>query len=201
MDSSMVKIDILLTGVGGQGVVLAGDVLGDVALEAGYDVKKTDTLGMAQRGGSVVAHIRLAGRVASPLISRGQADFLVAFEKLEALRWLDYLTPGATVIINDEAIPPLAVSRSEAAYPGDDDIKRSLERHASRVYFVDGPRLTDGLGNRKTLNILLLGALSACLPFALEVWRAAISRRLPPKLAAINLAAFEAGRRAVLGES
>jgi indolepyruvate ferredoxin oxidoreductase beta subunit len=197
----MAKIDILLTGVGGQGVVLAGDVLGDVALGAGYDVKKTDTLGMAQRGGSVVAHIRLAGQVASPLISRGQADFLVAFEKLEALRWLDYLTPGATVIINDEAIPPLAVGRGEAAYPGDEDINSSFEQYAGHVYFVDGPRLTDGIGNRKTLNILLLGALAARLPFALEAWQAAISRRLPPKLAAVNLAAFEAGRRAVLGKS
>src|SRR4030042_6372644 len=106
----MKEMDFLITGVGGQGVVLASDILGETALAAGYDVKKTDTLGMAQRGGSVVSHVRIAEKVWSPLIKEGAADILIAFEKLEAARWSYYLSEGSAAIVNNQTTPPLSVS-------------------------------------------------------------------------------------------
>jgi len=106
----MKKIDLLMTGVGGQGTILASDIIGEVALASGYDVKKTDTLGMAQRGGSVTSHVRLASKVYSPLIKEGEADIMLAFEKLEAARWGYYLKPGGIAIVNNLALPPLSVS-------------------------------------------------------------------------------------------
>ncbi|HJX35413.1 MAG TPA: indolepyruvate oxidoreductase subunit beta, partial [Dehalococcoidales bacterium] len=108
--SSKAKFDLLLTGVGGQGNILASDIIGKVALTAGYDVKKTDTLGMAQRGGSVVSHVRIAEKVYSPLIQEGGVDILLAFEKLEGIRWVNYLRPGGIAIINNHALPPLSVN-------------------------------------------------------------------------------------------
>ena len=108
--SSKTKIDLLLTGVGGQGNILASDIIGEVAIITGYDVKKTDTLGMAQRGGSVVSHVRIAEKVYAPLIKEGEVDFLLAFEKLESIRWANYLRPGGVAIINNYAVPPLSVN-------------------------------------------------------------------------------------------
>jgi len=104
----MNKYDLLITGVGGQGNILASDIIGEAALSAGYDVKKTDTLGMAQRGGSVISHLRIAEHVNSPLIRQGDVDILLAFEKLEAARWIQFLKPGAVTIINNHALPPLS---------------------------------------------------------------------------------------------
>ncbi|MBM3154080.1 MAG: indolepyruvate oxidoreductase, partial [Chloroflexi bacterium] len=106
----MDKQDILMVGVGGQGTILASDILGDVALAASYDVKKTDTLGMAQRGGSVISHVRLAKKVWSPMIKEGEVDILLAFEKLEAARWAHFLKPGGLALVNNHANPPLSVS-------------------------------------------------------------------------------------------
>ncbi|MBM4450724.1 MAG: indolepyruvate oxidoreductase, partial [Chloroflexi bacterium] len=115
----MDKQDILMVGVGGQGTILASDILGDVALAASYDVKKTDTLGMAQRGGSVISHVRLAKKVWSPMIKEGEVDILLAFEKLEAARWAHFLKPGGLALVNNHANPPLSVSLGTHRYPND----------------------------------------------------------------------------------
>jgi indolepyruvate ferredoxin oxidoreductase beta subunit len=195
MKNGMKKLDILVTGVGGQGVVLASDIIGETALAAGFDVKKTDTLGMAQRGGSVVSHIRLGEKVWSPLIKEGDCDLLLAFEKLEAARWSHYLASGAAAIINNYEQPPLSVGLGQENYPSEDDITAALKRRTDRIYFIDANKLAKELGNVRTLNILMLGCFSAFAPVDVAVWKDHISRRLPENIRDINLAAFDRGRK------
>ena len=192
------KLDILLTGVGGQGVVLAGDIIGDVALAAGYDVKKSDTLGMAQRGGGVVAHIRLGKDVESPIIPQGEVDFMLGFEKLEAARWAHFLKEGALVIYNDQAIPPLSVSREEAVYPSDEQIMLTLTERTPDIFPINASKLAEELGNPKILNIIMLGAFSMFAPFPPDPWRKAITERVPENLLEINLKAFTMGRKEIM---
>ena len=153
----MKKLDLLITGVGGQGIILASDIIAEAALAAGYDVKKTDTLGMAQRGGSVVSHVRIAHRVWSPLIKEGEADMLVAFEKLEAARWGYYLQPGAIVIVNNHVLPPLSVNLGTERYPSDEEITSILRQRSEHIYFVNGTSRVRELGNMRTLNMFMLG--------------------------------------------
>jgi indolepyruvate ferredoxin oxidoreductase beta subunit len=193
------KLDILVTGVGGQGVVLASDIIGETALAAGFDVKKTDTLGMAQRGGSVVSHVRLAPKIWSPLIKEGEVDLLLAFEKLEAARWSHYLKPGAVAIVNIYEQPPLSVSLGQEKYPDDDEIKKALRRRTDRIYFIDANKKAQELGNVRTLNILMLGCFSVFAPIDVAVWKESISRRLPENIREINLTAFEMGRKEIEG--
>jgi indolepyruvate ferredoxin oxidoreductase beta subunit len=192
-------MDLLVTGVGGQGVVLASDIIGETALAAGYDVKKTDTLGMAQRGGSVVSHVRLAEKVRSPLIREGEVDLLLSFEKLEAARWSHYLKPGAVTIVNTYEQPPLSVSLGQEKYPTDDEIDAALKRRTDQVYLIDGNKRAEELGNVRTLNIYMLGCFSVFAPLDVEVWQESISRRLPEKLREINLTAFAMGRKEIEG--
>ena len=195
----MKKLDILVTGVGGQGVVLASDIIGETALAAGFDVKKTDTLGMAQRGGSVVSHLRLAEKVWSPLIKEGEVDLLLSFEKLEAARWSHYLKPGAVAIVNSYEQPPLSVSLGQEKYPSDDEIIAALKRSTDRVFFIDGNKRAQELGNVRTLNIFMLGCFSVFAPLDFAVWKESISRRMPPNILEINLTAFEMGRKEIEG--
>jgi len=136
--NSNTKIDLLLTGVGGQGNILASDIIGEVAMAAGFDVKKTDTLGMAQRGGSVVSNVRIAEKVYSPLIKEGEVDFMLAFEKLEGVRWASHLQPGGVAIINNYAVPPLSVNLSVEKYPADAEVMQVLQQRSSRIYLVEG---------------------------------------------------------------
>ncbi len=192
-------MDILVTGVGGQGVVLASDIIGEAALAAGFDVKKTDTLGMAQRGGSVVSHVRLAERVWSPLIKEGEVDLLLAFEKLEAARWSHYLKKNAVVIVNSYEQPPLSVSLGQEKYATDDEIVAALKRRTDKIYLIDGNKKAQELGNVRTLNIFMLGCLATFAPLKTEVWKDTISRRLPEHLREINLKAFEMGRKEIEG--
>jgi indolepyruvate ferredoxin oxidoreductase beta subunit len=199
MKTKVKKMDVLITGVGGQGVVLASDIIGETALAAGFDVKKTDTLGMAQRGGSVVSHVRLASKVWSPLIKEGEVDLLLAFEKLEAARWSHYLKPGAIAIINNYVQPPLSVSLGQEKYPSDAEIAAALKRRTDRIYFIDGNKRAQELGNVRTLNIYMLGCFSAFAPLALDIWRDSISRRMPENIREINLKAFEMGRKEIEG--
>lgn len=190
----MKKRDLLMVGVGGQGIVLASDILGEVALAAGYDVKKTDTLGMAQRGGSVVSHVRIADKVWSPLIKEGDVDVLVAFEKLEAARWSYYLHPGGVAIVNNQSTPPLSVSLGTHRYPGDKEIEGTLRQRADRIYFVDGTDKAKELGDIRTLNMIMLGCMSFLLPIDADIWKDCISQRLSPKILKMNMAAFDKGR-------
>jgi indolepyruvate ferredoxin oxidoreductase beta subunit len=198
-NAKMEKMDILVTGVGGQGVVLASDIIGETALAAGFDVKKTDTLGMAQRGGSVVSHVRLAEKVWSPLIKEGEVDLILAFEKLEAARWSHYLAPGAVVIVNTYEQPPLSVSLGQEKYPSDDAIITALKRRTDRIYFIDADKIAKDLGNARTFNIVMLGCFSAFAPIDVAVWKESISRRLPENIREINLAAFDLGRKEIEG--
>ena len=191
----MKKLDLLITGVGGQGIVLASDIIGEAALAAGYDVKNTDTLGMAQRGGSVVSHIRLAPHVWSPLIKEGEADILVAFEKLEAVRWAHYLRPGAVAIVNNHALPPLSVNLGNEHYPSDEEITNILRQRAERIYFVNGTSRVKEMGNIRTLNMFMLGCVSLFLPLKVNIWKEIISQRLRPEMRQINIFAFDRGRK------
>jgi indolepyruvate ferredoxin oxidoreductase beta subunit len=193
----MSRIDLLITGVGGQGVILASDIAGEAALAEGYDVKKTDTLGMAQRGGSVVSNLRMAPRVWSPLIKEGEVDVLLSFEKLEAARWSYYLKPGGVAIVNDHALPPLAVSLGKARYPEEEELMAVLRARTDRVYLIPATSVASELGNVRTLNTLMLGCLSHFTPLKQESWQDSITARLPQKLHKVNLLAFEAGRKAI----
>jgi len=193
----MKKFDLLITGVGGQGVILASDIIGEVALAAGYDVKKTDTLGMAQRGGSVLSNVRIAHRVWSPLIKEGEVDIMLAFEKLEAARWSHYLKPGAVVILNNHALPPLSVNLGNEQYPGDKEIADILRRRSESIYFVNGTDGVRDLGNIRTLNMFMLGCVSLFLPFRVSLWKDGISQRIPSRIRQINIAAFDRGRKEI----
>ena len=190
----MKKQDVLMVGVGGQGIVLSSDILSEVALTAGYDVKKTDTLGMAQRGGSVVSHVRIADKVWSPLIKEGEVDILIAFEKLEAARWSYYLLEDSTAIVNNQTTPPLSVSLGAAQYPSDKEIESTLRQWAGRFYFVDGTSQAKELGDIRTLNMIMLGCVSSFLPIDVKIWKDCISQRLSPNILKMNMVAFDKGR-------
>jgi len=192
------KLDLLMAGVGGQGIVLASDIVAEAALQAGYDTKKTDTLGMAQRGGSVVSHVRIGDKVWSPLIREGEAELLVSFEKLEAARWGSYLSPGGLAIINRQVVPPLSVSRGVEHYPTDTEIANLLKQRTDRIIFVDGTARAGESGDLRTLNILMLGGLSFFVPsIGVGVWKESICRHLPAKAHAMNLKAFDFGRKEI----
>ncbi len=193
----MKKLDLLITGVGGQGVILASDIVGETALAAGYDAKKTDTLGMAQRGGSVISHVRIARQVWSPLIKEGEVDILVGFEKLEAARWSYYLRLGGVAIVNNQALPPLSVSQGNERYPSDEEIINILKLQTDRVYLVNGTKRAIELGNARTLNTFMLGCVSLFMPLKVLTWKDTISQHLPLNIQQINITAFEQGRKEI----
>jgi indolepyruvate ferredoxin oxidoreductase beta subunit len=190
------KQDILFVGVGGQGTILASDIVSEVALALGYDIKKSDTLGMAQRGGSVTSHVRIGPIVYAPLVSKHEADIIMAFEKLEAARWVNYLSPNGTVIINNYALPPLSISLGMAIYPDDQSILDSYFRLTRKVFMVDGIQEAVKLGDVRILNVFMLGILSIVLPYKYDekLWKNCISSHVPPKVIDINIRAFERGR-------
>jgi indolepyruvate ferredoxin oxidoreductase beta subunit len=185
---------VLLAGVGGQGVLLASEVLAEAAAIAGNDVKKSEVHGMAQRGGSVVSHLRFGPVVHSPLIPRGGADFLVSFERLETLRYLESLHAGSVVLVNDQRILPLPVSVGKAAYP--EDVEERVRAAGLRAHFVDGHGLALAAGNAKAVNAVILGALSALMDFAPALWEEALRRQIPARLLEVNRRAFALGRAA-----
>ena len=186
----------VLVGVGGQGTVLASDVLAELGLRLGYDVKKAEVHGMSQRGGSVVSHVRWGPQVFSPIISRGEADFLIAFEKLEAARALDWLRPGGTLLVNDYRIDPVTVSSGDALYPEDGAIKAAAGGVAGRVSWIPASQIAEQLGGMRVSNVVLLGALAALLADSADpaAWDAALTGRIPEKYAELNRRAFAAGR-------
>ena len=191
----MATTNFLLAGVGGQGTLLASDVLAAVGLDAGYDVKKSEVHGMAQRGGSVTTAVRWGDKVYSPLIAPAEADFVLALEKLEALRHVDRLRPGAVVLVNDYAIPPLSVSSGDDEYPDDARVRAVLEAFTEDCYLLPANELAESLGNPRVNNVVLLGALSHWLPdFALPKWLEAVRNRVPAQYANLNEQAFVLGR-------
>ena len=184
-------INILIVGVGGQGTLLASKVLGNLAMEAGYEVKVSELHGMAQRGGSVVTHVRFGDHVHAPLIDEGGADIILAFEKLEAARYLNYLRPGGTVIVNDLEIPPMPVIMGMAAYP--DDVLEMLEENAGAMHCIDATGIAEECGNVRAMNVVLLGVLAKCMDESRKDWEAALKKTIKPHLLDVNMAAFEKG--------
>lgn len=189
--------NVLIAGVGGQGIILLSDVLGRAAIRSGLGVRGSETHGMAQRGGSVVAHVRL-GDAKSPLIPRGRAEYLLALEPLEALRYLDYLAEHCQAVISTTPLPPASVHGTVAGYPGVELILQELSRYAE-VHPVDALSLAKRAGSVLTANVVMLGALSALRGFPLkeEILKESIAQRVPPKTVEMNLTAFKLGRRAV----
>ena len=190
-------INILVVGIGGQGVMTAAEMLARTAISQGYDVKKTEVAGMAQRGGVVSSHVRFGPRVYSPQIDAGEADLLIGFEAAEALRWLPYLRPTGVAMVNTLRIAPPVVSVGLYDYPPDPI--GELAATGIEVHAFDAGAIAEQLGNLKLVNTIMLGAISDYLPFPAEVLRESIVegfRAYKPKLADLNAQAFDAGREA-----
>lgn len=186
-------VNIVLCGVGGQGILVASDILSDVALLADKDVKKSEVHGMAQRGGSVISQVRYGKKIYSPLISKGDADYIVAFEKLEALRYIEYLKPKGRIFINDQEIIPLTVFSSDAEYPK--NIIEICRQDDAEVFEIDGIKIAEEFGNLRVLNVVMLGVISNFLDFTDEQWLESIKRHVPSKFYKLNEKAFRAGQR------
>jgi indolepyruvate ferredoxin oxidoreductase beta subunit len=186
--------NVLLVGVGGQGIVLASRVLAGLAFEAGLDVKQNEVHGLSQRGGSVTGHVRWSREVFTPVIMEGEAHFLLALEELEALRWAHFVRPDGLIVTDRRRIPPASVTAGGAEYPS--DLAEQLAGFAE-VLSVPGYRIALEMDLPRAANVVLLGALSARVQgFSLQEWRAAVAARVPARHREANLAAFEKGRAA-----
>jgi indolepyruvate ferredoxin oxidoreductase beta subunit len=183
---------ILLVGVGGQGIIRASDIMAEVFLDAGFDVKKSEIHGMAQRGGSVTSHVRFGEKVYSPTIKEGAADILLAFEALEALRWIHHVKSDSAVIMNDHRINPPVVNLGKMSYP--ERIEETLQQHCSRLHVLPATRLAQEAGDIRSANVVLLGAMSHLCGVEGDLWLRVILRNLPPKVHEVNRKAFALGR-------
>ena len=190
----MESVDFLLAGVGGQGTLLASDIISEVGVRAGRDAKKADVHGMAQRGGAVTSHVRWGERVASPLCERGKVDYFVGQEMLEALRWIEYLKPDGIAIVSRQRIVPASTVFGEDVYPDVSRVNAVLAQATPHVHFVDAIGTAEKLGNTRVANIVLLGALSRFLDVPADDWLHVILERVPAKYAEVNQRAFEGGR-------
>jgi indolepyruvate ferredoxin oxidoreductase, beta subunit len=184
--------NILLVGVGGQGILLASEILSETFMLAGYDVKKSEIHGMSQRGGSVVSHVRYGGEVFSPIVPEGEGDILFGFELLETCRYLSLLKKGATVIANDLCIPPPSVLSGKDIYP--EGLTEKIEAQFPDFLLVDGLKIATEAGNPRAANTALLGAVSRRLDIPEEFWMKAMGKMVPPKAIEVNRKAFLAGR-------
>ncbi|RTZ90484.1 MAG: indolepyruvate oxidoreductase subunit beta [Deltaproteobacteria bacterium] len=184
---------VLMAGVGGQGIILASDILSEVMLDAGFEVKKSEIHGMAQRGGSVSSHIRFGKSVYSPTIPKGSADFLICFEKLELLRWLDFCKEDTRVIVNDLELNPPMVNLGEAEYPRelfDETIKKF-----KNLTLVPASKAAMDLGNIRAANVVMIGIFSKFFDVEEKLWLDKILGKLPEKLHDLNRKAFNEGRK------
>lgn len=186
-------INFLLTGVGGQGTILASNVLADLGLSLGFDVKKAEIHGMSQRGGTVISYIRWAKEVFSPIISKGEADIIVAFEKLEALRAVEQIKPGGLILINDYEIIPVTVSSGLSKYPTDQEIKQIIHNYTTEDYWVRGMQIAEEIGYPKASNVVLLGALAKLLEIDKEKILTVVRSKIPSKYLPANEEAFVKG--------
>lgn len=184
--------NILMAGVGGQGVILASEIVSEAMMKSGYDVKKSEVHGMAQRGGSVTTHVRFGAKVYSPLIKDGEVDILFSFELLETMRYLNTLRENATLMVNAQKILPPSVTLGKDVYP--DNIAELLQTRYPRFKLIDAPAIARQAGNAKAVNVAFVGALSRYLDVSENNWHAAIEALLPPKLVEVNLKAFALGR-------
>ena len=182
--------NIMIVGVGGQGTLLTSRILGALTIQAGYDVKLSEVHGMAQRGGSVVTFVRYGDKVYEPVVEEGQADVLIAFERLEALRYAHFLKENGAIIVNDSRLDPMPVVIGAARYP--ENILEELGKH-HRVYKVDALEEAKRLGNSKVFNIIVLGIAAQHMDFSKEEWLKVIEETVPKKTIEINKKAFEVG--------
>jgi indolepyruvate ferredoxin oxidoreductase beta subunit len=186
--------NFLLAGVGGQGTLLAADVVSLVGMAQGYDVKKSEVHGMAQRGGSVTSHVRWGERVYSPLITPGEVDFFVAFERLEGLRYASLLRSTGALLVNDYRIAPISVSSGNGRYPSSEDEDGAYQGAIARRYLVPAMAMAGEIGNARVNNVIMLGALSALIDVPAERWEAVIAERVPARFVGLNRQAFAVGR-------
>ena len=182
--------NIMIVGVGGQGTLLTSRILGGIIRKAGYDVKLSEVHGMAQRGGSVVTYVRYGDKVYEPIVEEGQADVLIAFERLEAMRYAHFLKPDGVMIVNDQRMDPMPVVMGACKYP--DDILNTLEKD-HKVISVDAMDEAKKLGNAKVFNTVIIGLAAKNMDFDKEQWLDVISETVPPKTVEINQKAFLVG--------
>ena len=182
--------NIMIVGVGGQGSLLASKLLGWLLLNEGYDVKVSEVHGMSQRGGSVVTYVRFGEKVYSPIIDKGEADLIVSFEKLEAARYLDYLKPDGTVVVNTQQIDPMPVVIGAAEYP--ENILDTLKKD-HKVVSIDAMDEAKKLGNSRVFNTIIIGVAAKNMDFDKQQWLDVIANTVPPKTVEINQKAFEVG--------
>lgn len=187
--------NILVAGVGGQGVILASDIMADVFLEAGLDVKKSEVHGMAQRGGAVSSHVRFGKKVYSPIIKMGEVDYLFMSEKMETLRWLQYCNSDTVFLIDTIEILPPPVLLGDMEYPK--DVDSTLKNNYKNVYLLNATETATGLGNARAANVVMLGSLAKLLKIDQKYWLKCIKDRLPRKLHALNEQAFQKGMELV----
>ncbi len=190
----MIAANFLLAGVGGQGTLLASDILADVGLHVGADVKKSEVHGMSQRGGAVTSHVRWGAHVASPLCERGAVDYFIAQEMLEALRWIEFIRPGGTVLLSRQQIVPTSTVYGTEQYPVDDRVITVVRKAAGRVLLIDAKKTAEELGNPRVANSVILGALSAQMDIPPSDWLAMIEARVKQQHVETNRKAFFAGR-------
>ena len=183
--------NVLFAGIGGQGIIKASDMLTEAAFRMGYDVKKSELHGMSQRGGSVVTYVRFGEKVYSPIITEGEADYLLSFEKLEAARWAQYLKIGGEIIVNTQEIDPMPVIIGSATYPT--EILNELKSKGVKIDETDALSVAESAGSAKAVNIVLLSRLAKKFPIPYEKWIAAIEKTVAPKFVEMNKKAFELG--------
>ena len=188
----MSVFNILIAGVGGQGVLLTSKIIAEAALLAGLDVKQSEVHGMAQRGGSVLSQVRFGEKVFSPIVSEGEADLLIGFEPLETARYLHFLRDAGRVIYNTRAIGTIGVSIGKEAYPA--DIHEIIKKHVAKVHAFDATEAAVGVGEKRAVNLVLLGASITVLPLDAAVIEQAVTNSVPKKLLEINRKAFQAGK-------
>lgn len=185
--------NIMIVGVGGQGALLASKTLGQVLMDAGYDVKVSEVHGMSQRGGSVVTYVRFGEKVYSPIIDKGEADFIVSFELLEAARYAEYLKPDGKIVVNTQKLDPMPVLTGTAEYPA--DLVSELKGKGFDVEAIDCLSLANEAGSSKAVNIVLMGLLSKFMDFPENSWLTAIEKLVKPAFLDINKKAFALGRK------
>ena len=193
----MEKKSALLVGVGGQGAILTAKVLVNGLMKAGYDVKMSEVHGMSQRGGSVSTQVHWGEKIHSPVIGKGAADIVVAFEKMEAVRYADYLKPDGVAVINDYEIVSSAIATGQCEYPA--GCLEAMQGNF-KCYTLNAAKIAEELGSAKCMNIVLFGAMTAALKMDSIDWEAVIAETVPAKFKELNLNAYRAGRAAALGE-
>ena len=187
------SLNILIVGVGGQGVLLASEIISEAAMKSGYDVKKSEVHGMSQRGGVVSSHVKIAPKVYSPTIQYGQADVLMAFEQAEGLRALDWMkSDGVAIVSTTMLVPAIVTSSKKLTYP--ENAAGEMKRKAERVIIVPADKIAAELGNPRVVNTILLGVLSNYAPFEYDLWIEMLKTKVKARFVEVNLKAFERGR-------